>query len=116
MNLDTYQIPIGTPPTGNPITIYLQTDDTVTQVAANLADKPLQIENYGEIVAIYPDYEIISIQAQGNGIVAVTAERALEPDTKATLERLEFAHQETNVRLDEQDAALIELASIIGGA
>lgn len=122
MKLLDYNVPVETIPTSNPLTIYLRTDDSVTEVAEALAGQPLQLTNAGVIVAVYPDYQITGITQEQNGIIAVTAARALEPSTAATLQRLEFAHQQQQAInqaaqewRDETDAALFEIAGIVGG-
>lgn len=138
MELNGYHSPINTPPVGSPATFYIEA--TIEEAAA-LNGQTLTMTHAGETVAIYPDYSITSITLESNGLIAVTAQRVLDPDIAATLERLEqgqttqqatnqdieetiaqlkkaqtdqvFTNHDTAERLDSVDAALIELAAII---
>ena len=117
MELNGYHSPIGTIPTGSPTTFYIEA--TIEQAAA-LNNQTLTMTHGGKIVAIYPDYTITSIVQEKENLVAVTAQRVLEPALQQTLERLDFSqsNQETinqsiTTQLNEQAAALIDLANLI---
>lgn len=110
---------------GGSLVLYCEAE--LTECTA-LDGQVLKVTNYGETVAVYPDYRITSIKAL-DGYCEVTAKRVLAPDTAATLERLEQRQQslasaqqgqeatnaEVTTRLDGTDEALAELAGIIAG-
>lgn len=87
MELNGFSTPIGRPPQGNPCTFYLETDSL--EAVAALDGQPLRMTHAGEPVASYADYRITCVRWEREGLAAVTAERAIDPDTKGAIERLE---------------------------
>lgn len=79
--------PVGRKPSGNPCTFYVQGDSLAA--IAEAMDGGITATHAGEEVGVWPDYRVTCVRWEREGLAAVTAERAIDPDTKGAIERLE---------------------------
>lgn len=72
----------------------------------------LTITNGGDIVKQYGGYEVCSVE-QAGAYVRVRAVRHIDSNVATVITAMSSNMEGVNARLDEQDAALMELAAII---